>query len=432
MTTETVNYVLEDDVFNDPRYESIFTRGIVVTRADDDSQNETLQNVIDPIELVERNVLPSASPAQVFSVARPTFREYVEAPQFKVFELVSKFNLEFPSRSSKAVEFGPLTINVPVIRSGQVAHANVCLTAYIHNIQEYLEISYFKDSDHYIDVDSTFRLVSDIVNAYVRSLTKPNPISRLFCQAVLLEQVALSTDYLILSHISTVRLVSDNAAMYQRQNVRDDTCTDRSTSMVQLSALRGTASIHYGLNRIQIDHLVTYIFSPNSCHRLESKIYLLSTTRDFVRSDLISRPGEVLLSTFSEYFMSPMDIASVLFCKPGSDSKRCPCCTGNISVINQIIDHSNCDLFMWVSEHLPVMVIGSTISTSPVRAVSAPISDRLRRLYSIKSKIQAHHIEHRHEGRRTLYTIHDNNMLSSQFSISSTYNPSVPIARHSH
>lgn len=65
--------------------------------------------------------------------------------------------------------------------------------------------------------------------------------------------------------------------MYQAINI-NDTYQERSDSMILSSAIRGTSSTHYSLNRIQIDHLVNFIFSRNHCKRLESKVALLSST----------------------------------------------------------------------------------------------------------------------------------------------------------
>lgn len=406
--------IVECDIFDNPRYDAIFSRGVVVTRdLDDLKQSATLETFSEPIEHLEHLLQNQPTQAQLITAAKPSFSEYVESPQFEVFELVSKFNFEFPSRTSNRTNIGSFDIAIPVLRSNQVSQANRCLTLYIHRVVEYLSESYFKDSDHYIDVPQSVAMIEHMATNYIDSQHRPNPIARQFIQAVLLEQIAISSDYVLLSHLSVIKCISDDLNTYQPVTY-NDTYNDRSQSMIQPSTIRGTSTIQYGLNRFLIDHLVTYIFSNNPCSRLESKIALLSSTKELVRSDLISKPGEVLLSTFSEYLMSPSDIASVIFCKPGSDNRRCPCCTATIPP-GSTICHSNCDVFQWLKTNLPIMVSSDSIVTEPYRIVAKPIADRIRRLYDIKSRIQSHYMVHRSEAKRTLYTIKDNNSLSFKF-----------------
>lgn len=406
---------IDADIFCTPEYESIFSRGIVVKRNTDNEEEISLVSYMHPLEKIEPLIDTDPNPAKLHQVSSSTLDYFIESTDFSTIQLIKHFNTEFPTRYRTTLTIGPLKIDMPTIKSHQVMRANKALSSYIDRVKQYLDVSYFKNCDHYINVNETITIIDDLVSTYIAKQTKVNPIAYNFLTAILLERAAISSDYNILRSISKITTISDDNNTYQI-STEVENCFTRSSGMALPSTIIGSPTITYSLNRKQIDSLVQYIFTSKECLRMDCKIHLLSTTHSNVRTDLISNPGQVLVATFAEYLMTPSEVINIIFCRPDNPEKRCPVCNANISHTDNRIKHHSCNVFQWIKKYMPILIVGDEISSKPLRSVSTPIHKRLNRLFDIKAKIQNHNIETTsNTGKHVVYSIKDDNSLLSKY-----------------
>lgn len=137
-------------------------------------------------------------------------------------------------------------------------------------------------------------------------------------------------------------------------------------TLIPNDAAAVATTVTYNLTPTQLHHLVQAMFQSNHRMRTHSRIALLSSLRNDLRSDVVVNPSAVLQRAFSEYYLSRREILMTIFDvmekNAPSQCYRCPWCSTTIDIDAPIICHPRCHVVQWLHDNYQVTLTSNGFS----------------------------------------------------------------------
>lgn len=214
-----------------------------------------------------------------------------------------------------------------------------------------------------IDRDMTMVNIRQAVKARSSDITNVAPrkeVNIKIVSAIVLERALYQRQQAAISLLNTRPLINDTftTGAFVRIDDSSSTIKTRSESMIAPSAIATDVVIHYNFNHRQLHQLVTYMLSSSVSKRMEAKVNLLSSVKDHVRSDLVTKPLVVFRHAIGEHYLTREELLHVVFPPDTQDRSvsippsRCLHCGQIANIAGTVTRHPpNCHVIQWLIDH---------------------------------------------------------------------------------
>nr|DAZ87742.1 TPA_asm: hypothetical protein [Pseudoglobivirus] len=407
LTTATIDISgvhLEDELeLDSPGLFAALTQGIVVTehRVTGDHQIEDVQvftsRMVRSDDALRSN--PNSERAQ-----RDYFTQAIQDTE-TVRSVANKMTAEkldlcqqIPSQWLKGVsklKMGGQTYQLPAVKTEFMTAAEewsrTVLQSYCDRLKALAELK-----DQSIDLAATLSKLERQVAPRVRDVSR-NPIrTRMNINlglVILVESLILKSEERLSDEIVHRGIVQDQLTQGCFVRLKDCSSTpqQRLESMASDDSVGVSLSPTYRLNCRQLHDLKNYIFSRDARVRTASKIDLLSTVNQDVRTDLVRYPGKVLLRSFHESCLTRTEILQFMFQPENSreNAVHCMCCGRAITIENRSVLHQPCAMSDWLVQQCQFEYQGDRIVAPSYAYIKPGLTRYIRQILQVKHRQEA-------------------------------------------